>query len=275
VDPGGSGQTGQAPPRPRALVIDDETTIRELLAEMLEALGFRADAVTSGDEGLARLERDPYDLLITDLAMPRMTGWEVVAAVRARGLDLPVVLASGSIGNLDAGRARELRVTLLTKPFQLDELRSAVEPALARRSRPGEHRPAAAGPPTPGEAAAGGERDRAATGAIPDLATSVGRAVETMRRASHDIQALFTALEDVLREREAVTSRWASLEAEHRVLRETHEVLVGAHESVSHTLAELRQVHDALVRRHQDALGMLEAVREQLDGCIRDLRGGP
>jgi CheY-like chemotaxis protein len=272
VDPERPG--GGASPRPRALVIDDEPTVREILAEMLEALGFQADAVTSGDEGLARLERDPYDLLITDLAMPRMTGWEVVAAVRARGLDLPVVLASGSIGNLDAGRARELRVTLLTKPFQLDELRAAVAPALARPARPGQHPLTAGGPAPPGGAPAGGEGDRAAPGAIPDLAASVGRAVETMRRASHDVQALFTALEDVLRERDALESRCASLEAEHRVLRQTHEVLAGAHESVSGALVELRGVHEALVRRHQDALGMLEVVRTQLDGCIRDLRAG-
>jgi CheY-like chemotaxis protein len=60
----------------KALVVDDEPVIRSLYAEVLEAMGFRVDTAKDGQEGLERLQANAYNLIISDIRMPRMTGIE-------------------------------------------------------------------------------------------------------------------------------------------------------------------------------------------------------
>lgn len=116
--------------RSRVLVIDDETPVRELVCEFLRLLGNEATGVATGREGLAVFEGAAYDLVVTDLSMPGMTGWELVAAVQQCAPAVGVIMMTASATTLDADRAREAGVTLLLKPFGLQDLRDAVEHAL-------------------------------------------------------------------------------------------------------------------------------------------------
>jgi CheY-like chemotaxis protein len=252
----------------RALVVDDEASLREVLVTMLEAIGVRADGVASGPEALARLEGGPYDLVITDLVMPRMTGWEVIGAIRERGLGVAVVLASGSISNLeDSRRAEELGVVVLRKPFRIGELAAAVTAAVRRAARaPAEAHVAA--PPSLGGAPPAGAT--APAGAPP----TVVRVLQAMHRASEDLQALVAAVDVVVREQERLATQLARLEAEHKSLRQTHEMLVAAHRVDVAALAELRESQARLVRGQERAHQALVALRDQLDRAIREL-GGP
>jgi CheY-like chemotaxis protein len=115
------------PRRPRALVIDDNESVCEALCELLWMMGFEAEGAMSGTQGLALFNRRAFDLVTTDLMMPGMTGWEVVETVRALAPATQVLMITGSVSNLDMDRARAMSLTLLSKPFRLEDLRRALE----------------------------------------------------------------------------------------------------------------------------------------------------
>lgn len=81
--------------RLRILVIDDQARVRAFVCEMLESLGHDADDAEDGPTGLALLPRQQYDLVITDLRMPQMSGWDVLAAVRQQVPTMPFIVISG------------------------------------------------------------------------------------------------------------------------------------------------------------------------------------
>lgn len=120
--------------RPRALVVEDEPHVRELWCEFLGMLGCDADQAGTGTEGLTRLERRPdYDLLVTDLLMPGLNGWDLAWAARHRYPSMGVIVISGSSTRIDVELLREPGVTLLEKPIDLSVFRKAVEGSLTAR----------------------------------------------------------------------------------------------------------------------------------------------
>ena len=74
------------------LVIDDEEAIRESLYDIITSAGHQATMAERGQEGLDYFEKGMYDLVITDLRMPEMDGWELAQAVRDRKPHTPVIL---------------------------------------------------------------------------------------------------------------------------------------------------------------------------------------
>ncbi|HVH99958.1 MAG TPA: sigma-54 dependent transcriptional regulator, partial [Enhygromyxa sp.] len=119
----------------RILVVDDEEGIREFLAEVLEDEGHEVDTAPDGVEALARLERTGYQLLLSDLKMPRMGGLELVRRVRAEQPELEIIVltAHGSVDS--AVEAMKLGVfDYLQKPLESPaELRLLVDRALERQ----------------------------------------------------------------------------------------------------------------------------------------------
>jgi len=124
----------------RALVVDDEPALVEIGVEMLGALGWRATGQGDPLVALRAFEADPdaFDLLVTDLAMPGMTGLELARAVTTRKPGLPVILVSGfgdSATPEALGRAGVR--TVLNKPVTPEQLGRALEAALRGGARPG------------------------------------------------------------------------------------------------------------------------------------------
>ena len=123
---------------PRIVVVDDLGYVREAMTELLRGAGYEVTAVESGPAALEELERRGADMLLTDLYMPDMTGWELVAAVRARkltnarGLPLCVGMYSAVLSAFNReqlARAQiDFAITKLTEP---DAILDAVERALA------------------------------------------------------------------------------------------------------------------------------------------------
>jgi CheY-like chemotaxis protein len=113
----------------RVLVIDDEAVLRGLLQDMLAACGYDADVAESGAAGLARFQAERYQAVITDLLMPEMNGFEVVAALRTINPAVPVIMLTGSAPAQTAGQARASGITLLHKPIALGDLKAAVDAA--------------------------------------------------------------------------------------------------------------------------------------------------
>ena len=102
------------------LVIDDEDLVREVVARMIEDLGYAAITAADGLAGLAVIDRQTIDAVLVDLTMPAMSGLDVISAVRARQPSLPVVLCSGYA----RGGTRNVvhADAYLPKPFRLEAL---------------------------------------------------------------------------------------------------------------------------------------------------------
>jgi len=82
-------------PSRRILLVDDDAAVRQTLAALLRASGQEVIEADSGAAAVDWLAATPVDLVITDLGMPQVTGWEVARAAKARRADLPVVLLTG------------------------------------------------------------------------------------------------------------------------------------------------------------------------------------
>lgn len=115
----------------RALLIDDDRVVRSVLREIVMSFGYEADAAASGAEGIALFEQNRYDVVLTDLRMPQMTGWQVLAAVRARDARTPVIIITGSPLYPDDRRISEPGVLLVRKPVEPRVLQEALRRVLS------------------------------------------------------------------------------------------------------------------------------------------------
>jgi len=109
-------------PKP-ILVVDDEPAILDMIAELLGYEGYRVVTTSEGSVALTRAKVEPPALILLDLMMPGMSGWQVIAALKAslQTRAIPVVLLSAR-RDLPA-TANELGiVTFLAKPFDIDKL---------------------------------------------------------------------------------------------------------------------------------------------------------
>jgi PAS domain S-box-containing protein len=82
-------------PKLKILVVDDEPSVRETLAEMLVAVDHRVELADSGQQAIEKLRHDNFDLVFTDLAMPEMDGWETARAIRQRWPHIRIVMVTG------------------------------------------------------------------------------------------------------------------------------------------------------------------------------------
>ncbi len=123
-----------------ALVVDDSITVRRVTQRLLERNGMRVLTAKDGVEALSLLQEHVPDVILLDIEMPRMDGYEVAAHVRndARLADVPIIMITSRVGDKHRARAIELGVDdYLGKPYQESQLLDAIEPlVLARRRLP-------------------------------------------------------------------------------------------------------------------------------------------
>jgi len=125
------------------LVIDDDKTVQGIIKSMLEGGGYRVSVIADGRRGMAALERGQFDLVIVDIFMPAMDGFETIQAIRQRRPDLPIIVISGFSVHQAAGAGPDFLAMAmklgawrsLRKPFRPDELMTAIESCLAERNR--------------------------------------------------------------------------------------------------------------------------------------------
>jgi DNA-binding NtrC family response regulator len=112
------------------LVVDDEEIIRDFLSEVLE--DYNVTLACDGDEAIAHLEKHPFDLIITDLRMPRVPGQEVVKFARETYPDAKVIIISGYSSLYTVSQSvGHGACAFLSKPFSIKELLQTVSVALA------------------------------------------------------------------------------------------------------------------------------------------------
>jgi two-component system KDP operon response regulator KdpE len=118
------------------LVVDDDPAIRESLSRELRAAGYTTIAAGDGSEGHQRFASHAPDLVLTDLAMPRSDGFELISAIRA-GSRVPIIVLSVRGADADKIRALDLGADdYVTKPFSLPELLARVRSQLRRTTAP-------------------------------------------------------------------------------------------------------------------------------------------
>lgn len=134
VRQGGPGKG--LPPRERLLVVDDSPTVRQMIVESLRRQGFQVISAVDGEAGLRLALSERPEMIITDYDMPRMTGFEMVHALKQDGRtrDIPVMMLTARSGRRDQAQMRAVGLAAyLVKPFAVDRCVATVERVLAER----------------------------------------------------------------------------------------------------------------------------------------------
>jgi two-component system, OmpR family, alkaline phosphatase synthesis response regulator PhoP len=117
----------------RILLIEDEAGIVLTLTDRLTREGYSVDSAVDGESGLERATRDAFDLLLLDLMLPRMSGFDVCRELRKRGIETPVIMLTARGQVVDKVVGLKLGADdYVTKPFEMAELLARVEAQLRR-----------------------------------------------------------------------------------------------------------------------------------------------
>ena len=118
----------------KILIVDDEHSMRDVLSIMLKRAGYAVTTAGDGEEGIAHINKDIYDLVITDLKMPKLGGLEVLKAVKEVSPETVVLVITAFASTDSAVEAMKRGAyDYLTKPFQVDEVQLIIRNALERR----------------------------------------------------------------------------------------------------------------------------------------------
>ena len=117
----------------RILVIEDETAIREGLTDVLVFHGYRAESAATGPEGLKKAQTGHFDLILLDIMLPGMDGYEICARIRAEDRELPIIMLTAR--DTDDEVIQGLRLgadDYVAKPFSIQQLVLRIEAVLRR-----------------------------------------------------------------------------------------------------------------------------------------------
>jgi DNA-binding response OmpR family regulator len=118
---------------PRILIADDEPEMVRGLEDNLRFEGYQTMVATNGEEALALALSQAFDLILLDIMMLRMSGWEVCRTLRQKGIDVPVIMLTARGQEADRVQGLELGADdYITKPFSLRELLARVRAVLRR-----------------------------------------------------------------------------------------------------------------------------------------------
>src|ERR671927_932148 len=117
---------------PRILLVDDEHAVQKLLAFPLRKDGYEVVAATTGNEALERFRDGEFDLVVLDVMLPQVDGFEVCRQLRARS-SVPIIMLTAKAEEFDKVLGLELGADdYITKPFSMREFRSRVKAVLRR-----------------------------------------------------------------------------------------------------------------------------------------------
>jgi len=118
---------------PNILIVEDEPNMRLGLKDNLEFEGYEVDFAPDGESGLLKIQDNPYDLVLLDVMMPKMSGFDVCKAIRKKGIMTPIILLTAKDQEIDKVLGLELGADdYVTKPFSLRELLARIKAVLRR-----------------------------------------------------------------------------------------------------------------------------------------------
>ena len=130
---------------PRVLVVDDEPSVRELLADILQSEGYDVSLAENGSDALRLFQDGTFDAVFTDLGMPGMSGWELARSLRELSDDVPIAVITGwgeAVGSVEQEQAKVNWV--VTKPFSVTRIGEIAEEITVRLGRHTSTQPLAA-----------------------------------------------------------------------------------------------------------------------------------
>jgi two-component system KDP operon response regulator KdpE len=126
----------------KVLVVDDEPAIRRFLRTSLTAQGYQVTEAENGTTALDRLRRNTIDVLVLDLGLPDIDGFDIIERLRGQGFAVPIVVLSSRVDEIGKVKALDLGADdYVTKPFGIDELLARVRAALRHRLQQEGERP--------------------------------------------------------------------------------------------------------------------------------------
>jgi CheY-like chemotaxis protein len=121
-------------PMVRIMIIDDDEEMRSLLKDFFEEEGFETDSASNGVDALRTLSKDHFDLVITDIRMPGLTGLDILPRIRRLKPEIPIIVMTAYAS--DDVRRRSLSggaTTYLEKPIHLSKLRTVIREVVLRK----------------------------------------------------------------------------------------------------------------------------------------------
>jgi len=133
VGTSGSTEADKTPsPEIRLLVIDDQSVILDLISAMGRSMGYLVTTAGSGEEGLRLAQRETFDIILTDLTLPGLSGLDVARRLRQQGNEVPIILVTGWEANLEPSELAAAGVNeVLYKPFRMEQLTDVVQSVVA------------------------------------------------------------------------------------------------------------------------------------------------
>jgi DNA-binding NtrC family response regulator len=117
----------------KILVVEDNPNMSSLLSDMLEVFAIQSVRATDGHDALSKLETESIGMIITDLRMPKMTGLELLEAVKKRDPHMPVVLISGfSVEHTEDQSLLSRADGFLHKPFRMNDIKGILDQHFVR-----------------------------------------------------------------------------------------------------------------------------------------------
>ncbi len=114
-------------PSLKILVIEDEEHVRDLIEEILKINGHKVCLARSGYEGISKFEKDDFDLVMTDLGMPGLSGWEVAERIRKKNKNIKIGFITGWNIRGEVDKLRKLGINfVITKPFKVEDIVSVI-----------------------------------------------------------------------------------------------------------------------------------------------------
>jgi len=122
--------------RARILVIDDEDSVRDILSRMLKTKGHKVVVAPNGEEGIERFRAEAFDLVFTDLGMPKLSGWDVGKTIKEINPKTPVAMITGWGVELEREKLSESGIDLvISKPFNFDQVIDVVSEAMELKEK--------------------------------------------------------------------------------------------------------------------------------------------
>lgn len=136
-----TSQVAEAMPKPaqatkaRVLLVDDDENIRSVISDMLDLLGHQVMAAPCGEDALKLFQKNDFDLVITDLGMPGISGWDVTRACKDLKPRVPVIMISGWGNQIDEDMISQSRLDgVLAKPFEMNKIKAMLNKVLSENS---------------------------------------------------------------------------------------------------------------------------------------------
>ncbi len=115
----------------KILIIDDEEAIRLMVKRLVEKAGYTAELASNGEEGMMMIDEASFDLVITDIIMPRKEGIEIITAIRKNYPEIRVIAMSGGGRFTSEGYLKSAKILganrVFTKPFNHREMITAID----------------------------------------------------------------------------------------------------------------------------------------------------